>query len=441
MYSLPQNLVFHSLIRNFVPNMRVLIVNTSEKTGGAALAANRLMEALKNNGVKAKMLVRDKETDQISVASLSQQWRMRWNFLWERWCVFWHLCFRRKHLFDVDIANTGADITKTHEFQEADVIHLHWVNQGMLSLKGIRKILDSGKPVVWTMHDIWPATAICHLTLECRQFETRCCKCRLLPGGGSSNDLSAKVWRKKQKMLAGKRISFVGCSQWLAGEARKSGLLQGQDVTSIPNPIDTRIYCPADRLKARKLLGLPQDGRIILFVSQRVTNPNKGMQYLVEACHLLAQQYPDMLKDTSVAILGGHAEELQGQLPFPTHALGYINDEHQVVKVYNAADVFVLPSLSENLPNTIMEAMACGIPSVGFRIGGIPEEIDHLQNGYVANYKDADDLAKGIRWALDESDTEEVKKACLQKVARHYSQQSVAKRYMEIYESMVLPKN
>ena len=124
--------------------MRVLIVNTSEKTGGAALAANRLMEALKNNGVKAMMLVRDKETDQISVAALSQQWRLRWSFLWERWCVFWRLHFRRKHLFDVDIANTGADITKTREFQEADIIHLHWINQGMLSLKGIRRILESG---------------------------------------------------------------------------------------------------------------------------------------------------------------------------------------------------------------------------------------------------------------------------------------------------------
>ena len=421
--------------------MRVLIVNTSEKTGGAALAANRLMEALKNNGAKAMMLVRDKETDQISVAALSQQWRLRWSFLWERWCVFWLLHFRRKHLFDVDIANTGADITKTREFQEADIIHLHWINQGMLSLKGIRRILESGKPVVWTMHDIWPATAICHLTLDCRQFEGQCARCRLLPGGGSKNDLSARVWRKKKKMLEGQHISFVACSKWLAGEAQKSGLLQGQSVTSIPNPIDTRIYCPSDRLKARQALGLPQEGRIILFVSQRATNPYKGMQYLIEACHLLAQQYPDMVANTSVAILGGHAEELTGKLPFPTHALGYINDEHQVVKVYNAADVFVLPSLSENLPNTIMEAMACGIPSVGFRVGGIPEEIDHCQNGYVANYKDAADLAKGIRWALDEADREEVKKACLMKVARNYSQQSVAKRYMDIYESLVLPQN
>ena len=128
--------------------MRVLIVNTSEKTGGAAVAARRLMEALNNHGVKTKMLVRDKETDHVSVAALPQSPMLRWHFLWERLVVFAHLHFSRKHLFEIDMANAGSDITRLPEFQEADIIHLHWVNQGMLSLSGIRKILRSGKPVV-----------------------------------------------------------------------------------------------------------------------------------------------------------------------------------------------------------------------------------------------------------------------------------------------------
>ena len=140
--------------------MRVLIVNTSERTGGAAVAASRLMEALCNYGVKAKMLVRDKETQSLTVSALPGRRRSQCHFLWERFVIWLHLHFRRQHLFDIDIANAGIDITRLPEFQEADVIHLHWVNQGMLSLRCIRKILDSGKPVVWTMHDIWPATAI-----------------------------------------------------------------------------------------------------------------------------------------------------------------------------------------------------------------------------------------------------------------------------------------
>ena len=140
--------------------MRVLIVNTSENMGGAAVAAGRLVDALNNNGVKAKMMVRDKATDSLTVASVGGRLRSKWAFLWERWCVFCHLGFSRKRLFSVDIANAGIDITRTREFKEADIVHLHWVNQGMLSLHGIGKILDSGKPVVWTMHDMWGVLAV-----------------------------------------------------------------------------------------------------------------------------------------------------------------------------------------------------------------------------------------------------------------------------------------
>lgn len=416
--------------------MRILIVNTSERTGGAAVAASRLMEALCNYGVKAKMLVRDKETQSLTVSALPGQRRCQCHFLWERFVIWLHLHFRRQHLFDIDIANAGTDITRLPEFQEADVIHLHWVNQGMLSLKNIRKILESGKPVVWTMHDIWPATAICHLTLDCRHFENQCQQCRLLPGGGSVNDLAAQVWQSKQRMLSCRHIHFVACSQWLAEEARHSALLQGQIVTSIPNPIDTHFYRPHDKQEARQLLGLPAEGPVVLFASQRVTNQYKGMNYLIAACQQLAAQHPKLRATMTVAILGGHAEEIVGQMPFRTHALGYVNDEQRIVAVYNAADVFVLPSLSENLPNTIMEAMACGVPSVAFRVGGIPEEIDHRQNGYVANYQDSDDLAQGIWWTLFEADQESLRKACLQKVSHCYSQQSVANRYFELYEGL-----
>ena len=419
--------------------MRVLIINTSERTGGAAVAAHRLMEALNNNGVKAKMLVRDKETTNLSVCALPQSWRLRWHFLWERLCIWLHLHLKREHLFEIDIANCGTDITNLPEFKEADIIHLHWINQGMLSLADIRKILQSGKRVVWTMHDIWPATAICHLTMDCRHFETQCQNCRLLPGGGSANDLSTRIWKQKQHMLEGQRVTFVTCSQWLGSEAQKSALLSQQEVTTIPNPIDTHRYHPSDKKKARQSLGLPMDGHIILFASQRVTNPNKGMQYLIEACKLLANTEKPS-PNTHIAILGGHAEEIANSLPFPTHALGYVNDEQRIVAAYNAADVFVLPSLSENLPNTIMEAMACGIPCVGFRVGGIPEMIDHQTNGYVANFRDAADLAKGLHYVLDEADQQMLSNNCLQKVAHNYSQQSVAMRYIEVYERAMRPK-
>jgi glycosyltransferase involved in cell wall biosynthesis len=424
--------------------MRVLIVNTSERTGGAAVAANRLMKALINNGVKAKMLVRDKESGvrsqesfSLTVVGLPKSPMLHWHFLWERFVVFCRLHFSRQHLFEIDIANTGSDITKLREFQEADIIHLHWINQGMLSLNGIQKILRSGKPVVWTMHDIWPATAICHLTLGCHYFVNRCANCKYLPGGGSSNDLASRIWRKKQQMQADENIYYVACSRWLESEAKSSALLKGQKITSIPNPIDTHIYKKGNKQEARQRLGLPQDKKLILFASQRVTNENKGMSYLIDACQKLHS------RDGSycVIILGGHAEEVVEQLPMKAYPLGYVNDEQRIVDVYNAADVFVLPSLSENLPNTIMEAMACGVPCVAFKVGGIPEEIDHLKNGYVAAYRDAEDLAKGIEWVLEEADYESLSQQAVHKVMQCYSQQSVALKYLDVYQQAMAFKH
>ena len=423
--------------------MRVLIVNTSERTGGAAVAAHRLMMALNNNGVKAKMLVRDKEgaNSSLTVVGLPKSSLLHWHFLWERLVIFCRLHFSKKHLFEIDIANSGSDITKLREFQEADIIHLHWINQGMLSLKNIQKILSSGKPVVWTMHDIWPATAICHYTRGCNYFKNRCAHCKLLPGGGSNNDLSSAVWKKKEKMLDAGNIYFVACSRWLETEAKASALLRDHKITSIPNPIDTHVYCPQKKHAVRKQLGLPEDKQIILFVSQRVTDKRKGMDYFIEAIAHLVKTDPDVAQKTGIAILGGHSEDVAGQLSLPVYPLGYVSDEKKIVEVYNAADVFVLPSLEDNLPNTIMEAMACGVPCVGFKVGGIPEEIDHKRTGYVADYCRAEDLAAGIHWVLGEADYEQLSKNAVAKVAHCYSQQSVAIKYQDVYQQAMAFKH
>ena len=151
--------------------------------------------------------------------------------------------------------------------------------------------------------------------------------------------------------------------------------------------------------------------------------------------------YPDMKDDTVVAILGGHSEDVVKLLPFKAYPLGYVNDTRRIVDVYRAVDLFVLPSLSENLPNTIMEAMACGVPSVGFKVGGIPEMIDHRRNGYVANYCDADDLACGIHWALFEADRQALAEACVRKVMSSYSQNAVAMKYIEVYNQALALKH
>ncbi len=418
--------------------MRILIVNTSEKTGGAALASNRLVEALNRFGIETKMLVKDKETNNVNVVSMPHSARKCLHFLWERWCIFWHLHLSKKCLFAIDIANIGTDITQLPVFKQADVIHLEWINQGTLSLKNIQQIIDSGKPIVWTMHDIWPATAICHLSLTCQRFKQQCGCCYYLPNGGYEHDLSYKVWLRKYKVYGGGNIAFVACSHWLGNQAKQSGLLKNSFVTTIPNPIDTHVFAPKSREGAAHRLGLPTDKKLILFASQRITNVNKGISYLIEACRLLVEAHLSYKDKVALVVLGGHADEMQYAFNFPTYPLGYVNDTQKIVDVYNAVDMFVLPSLSENLPNTIMEAMSCGVPCVGFDVGGIPEMIEHKVTGFVAKYTDAQSLAEGIQWVLSEdTNYAELSRQCIEKVQREYSQQSVVQRYMEVYRRVM----
>ena len=245
--------------------MRVLIINTSEREGGAAVAAGRLMAALQKSGVEVKMAVRDKSTCNPDVVTVGNPTLMRWRFLWERIVVWVANRFSKRHLFSVDVADAGVDITSLPEFEHADVIHLHWVNQGMLSLRDIRKILDAGKPVVWTLHDLWPCTGICHYPGQCTRFKEECHHCPYLRGGGGAGDLSRRVFRRKAKIYAGRSVHFVACSRWLGDMARQSALCRQQLVSSIPNPIDVSLFAPADKAAARRRYGFPPDRKILLF--------------------------------------------------------------------------------------------------------------------------------------------------------------------------------
>ena len=321
--------------------MRVLLINTSERIGGAAVAASRLMESLKNNGIKAKLLVRDKQTDQITVVSLNYNWRMIWKFVWERIVIWKANRFKKENIFAVDIANTGTDITSLPEFQQADVIHLHWINQGMLSLKNIEKILASGKPVVWTMHDMWPCTGICHHARECTRYQQECGNCPFIHGNGSRKDLSYRTFRKKQELYQGRHINFVTCSHWLEGLAKKSALLAGHTITCIPNPINTNLFKPHNKQEARNRCQLPQDARLVLFGSVKITDKRKGIDYLVESCELLAEKHPELKTELGVVVFGKESQQLANLLPFKVYPLDFVSNEHQLVNIYNAVDLFV----------------------------------------------------------------------------------------------------
>ena len=197
------------------------------------------------------------------------------------------------------------------------------------------------------------------------------------------------------------------------------------------------MFKPRDKAIARERLNLPTDKKLLLFGSVKTTDKRKGIHYLVEACQILASTQPEFCKNLSVVILGKQSELYESLFPFPIYSMGYVNNEKQLTDIYNAVDLYVTPSLQDNLPNTIMEAMACGVPCVGFNVGGIPEMIDHLHNGYVADYKSAEDFANGIHWTLDESEYPSLSEEAFRKVTSSYSESAVARKYIDIYNSLI----
>ena len=415
--------------------MKVLIVNTAERKGGAAIAANRLMKAVNRQGCDASMLVRDGATGDGKVTVIGRDLRRKWHFLSERLLIWMANGFSRRMLFDVDIASAGTDITGLDVFKEADIIHLHWINQGMLSLDDLKAIFASGKPVVWTMHDMWPFTGICHHAGTCVKYRTGCHDCPQLVHPGR-HDLSQRVFAKKRTIYSGADLTFVGCSRWIAGLAGTSLLTAGHRVVSIPNAVDTTLFRPVDRDDARRELKLPVEKYLLLFGSVKTSDRRKGIDYLIEACRIMARKHPELADRIGVVVFGGASEEFVSSFPYPIYPLDYVSQESELVTVYNAADIYVTPSLQENLPNTIAEAMSCGTPCVGFNIGGIPQMISHGRTGYVAEYRSADDLAAGIYSTLMSPDYAVICEHARQDALENYSEDSVAEKYLAIYESV-----
>ncbi|HRI61580.1 MAG TPA: glycosyltransferase family 4 protein [Saprospiraceae bacterium] len=402
--------------------MNILLLNTYPH-GGAGVACRRLQSALQTSGVTANLLT-------------SNEVGNRWPFYAER--ISFVPFERDKSVrFSFSLANFGKNLSHHPLVQAADVLHLHWINQGFLSLKNIRQLADLGKPIVWTLHDMWAFTGGCHYSRGCEHFKNECGNCPFLKSP-APHDLSNRVWRRKQALFP-KNIQFVTCSEWLAGVARSSGLLRNYPVTAIPNPIDTAIFKPlteAERLAFRSKKGISPKARVLLFAAMKVSEERKGFRYLLGALQILKAQQPDF--QLEILVLGKAEPEALAALPYPVHALGLVQEQSQLVQAYGAADVFAIPSLEDNLPNTVMESLACGTPVAGFATGGIPEMVGHLQEGFIAPQGDSRALAEGVFEILEgKTGLDKYREAARRKVEANYSNAVVAKRYSLLYESVL----
>jgi glycosyltransferase involved in cell wall biosynthesis len=421
--------------------------------GGAAIACLRLLAILEQTkGVEVTMLVQEKKRDNPNVKSIAKTWLQK-KLAFERFArerLYFKFQEKNKEIrFAFSPANSGIDISEHPLVQEADIIHLHWINFGFLSLKSLEKLFALNKSIVWTLHDMWAFTGGCHHSGDCENYQDSCGNCFQYLKNPSPTDLSNKVWQRKNAILnhslrlrSKHDITIIGCSQWLSNRAKKSSLFKGFLVKSIPNPLDTNLFSPQKKAEARIKLGLPIDKKLILFVAAKVSVIWKGFSYFHEALEILKTQHIHY-QEIELVILGESDVEIIQKLPFKVHSLGRISDVNQIVSVYSSADVFVTSSIQENLPNTIMEAMACGTPAVGFEVGGIPEMIESYKNGmpptgFLAKYKSAESLAEGIKWVLFEANHDELSKNARQKVLDNYSEKVVVEKYLEVYRGITL---
>lgn len=285
----------------------------------------------------------------------------------------------------------GTNIIKRTEVEEADVVYLHWIAGNFLSLHDIEALAQTGKPIIFFMHDMMTFTGGCHHSFDCRQYETGCKNCPMFQK--EQNEVRKENIRKHKVLQKYDNFLFISPSKWMADCARHSNILAHKQVFDIPNIVDEHIFKPLNKIFAKQALNIPTDKYIITFGCQAGTkNKFKGWDYLRDALNKLEAN------DVHCVIYGcDYDEETVKQLKHPVQFLGPVFDETALALICNASDLFVSPSLAESFGLTCLENIMCGTPVVGFDCTAIPETVHHGVNGYLARYKDVNDLSAGIK--------------------------------------------
>ena len=416
--------------------MKIVIINKSDRTGGAAVVSFRLMQAMREAGVDARMLVVEKLTDSPYVEVAATPPAIRIPFLWERLKIFVANGFDRGSLFKIDTASDGLPLWNHPLVRGADAILLNWVNQGMLSLDGVGKILALGKPVAWTMHDMWCMTGVCHHAGRCRGFERDCQVCPLLGRHVLGKNLAKRIWKEKKRLYnMGEGIRFVAVSHWLKEKGEMSSLLGDQSVSVIPNA-----FIAGERVKRGGRL--PGDKVRIGFGAARLDDPVKGFPVLVGMTRYIASAYPELASRLELITFGGIKNAgLLDEIALPHRHLGMVRGEMAIRKVYENTDIIVSSSSYETLPGTLVEAQAYDCIPVSFNQGGQRDIIDHLSTGYIAAYSEdpeeaARELGEGVVWAMRQIEDPEscvkIREMMRASVERRFSPAKVVGDYLEL---------
>jgi len=414
--------------------VKIVHVSTVDAAGGAARAAYRLHDGLKRAGEESRMFVAWKTSDDAAVSQfrpsrkpMARIARTLRRMRIDRDARAAAGAARGGYsMFSDDRSQFAAD--PWAQLPAADVVQMHWV-AGFVDYAAFFEALPRETPVVWTLHDMNAFTGGCHYDAGCGRFAGECGACPAL-ASSAENDLSRQIWRRKRRVLdaltTGK-LHVVTPSRWLAGEAKRSALFTKFNCSVIPYGLDTNVFQPRDARSARERIGIPPGAKVILFLADGVDDPRKGYEYLVRALDGAA-----FAGEVFLLTLGrGKPAEFRG---FRHVHLEAVTDDRMLAEIYSAADVFVAPSLQDNLPNTVLEASACGTPVIAFNAGGISEAVRHGKTGLLVDVRDADGLRAALSGLLaNDAMREEMRRNCRAVATAEYAIDIQARRYVELY--------
>lgn len=418
--------------------MKVVHISTYDCVGGASRSAYRLHDGLRRSGQESRMFVAKRSSLDPWVIRYDPPRDLRSRVLRTLRRLNIVLASRLYHLqapaglsfFSDDRTKYGKDPWR--RLPESDLIQLHWVAR-FVDYEAFFELVPATTPVVWTLHDMVPFTGGCHYDQACNRFAQSCGRCPQL-GSESDTDLTGQVWQRKWKSfqkLRPEQLHIVTPSRWLGEQVGQSSLLSRFPRSVIPYGLDTEVFAPRDRSVSRELLRIPRHAKVVLFVANGVSEPRKGFHLLTRALEKI-----DSPSEMFLLSLGSGAPAEFGG--FPKAHIGHVDNDSFLSHVYSAADIFVAPSLQDNLPNTVLESISCGTPVVGFAVGGIPDMVRPGLTGLLAAPGDAAELRRAILDLLrnDES-REKMAINCRQIATQEYSLEIQALRYLDLYEEIL----
>lgn len=416
-------------------NPKILILSKSDNHGGAAKAAFRLMEGLLSKGLEVNMLVDNKTTSHPNVFSYHQLEEHNFGYFVKR--IVWKIKNRirkqkwkkypnRENVFLNDLDSVSIiNIIRKFDF---DVLHLHFIANRFLNLKELRLIK---KPIIWTLHDSWAFTGICHFTYECQKFERFCGNCPMLHSE-KSNDFTNKIWKIKSKIYNDISLSIIAPSNWIASQVQVSSLLKEKRVYIIPNVIDLKFLSNKSEL-FKPFFRFSLEKKYILFGAvNSLEDQNKGFNFVTKSLEIFCLK----VKSEVELIIYGSESKVSNIGNIMVHNLGVLNSK-EIIYLLRNVNVALVPSKSENLSNTIMESMACSVPVVAFNIGGNSDLITHMEDGYLARPFDCEDYSNGILWCLSNEDLGERTRT---KIISRFNPMNAVDRHIDLFKSVYYGK-